>query len=112
MCMYACVNICTYVQHVLQSTTFYHTHLPCQPSPPTPPPPTGISDEEADELRSTIDELRDEVTQTRLNLGKVETANSKLSQFKDCEINFQHPMTGLIPRSRNNSQGGVAKFKF
>ena len=38
------------------------------------------------------------MTQTRLNLGKVETANSKLSQFRDCEINSHHPVTGLHPR--------------
>jgi methyl-accepting chemotaxis protein len=50
------------------------------PSPATPPPPPGISEEEAEELQNTIDQLRDEVMQTRLNLGQVESANAKLTQ--------------------------------
>ena len=51
-----------------------------QPSPVTPPPITGISEEEAEELRLTISELKEELTTTRVNLGRVETNNAKLSE--------------------------------
>ena len=46
----------------------------------TPPPITGISEEEAEELRLTISELKEELTTTRVNLGRVETNNAKLSE--------------------------------
>ena len=51
-----------------------------QPSPVTPPPVTGISEEEAEGLRLTISELKDELSSTRVNLGRAETNNAKLSE--------------------------------
>ena len=44
--------------------------------PPSPPP--GISLEEAEELRATIDNLEGEVTELRADVAAKEDANRKL----------------------------------
>ena len=47
-----------------------------------PPPPPGISMEEAKELRQSVERLEEEVVELRAELAAKEDANDQLSKWK------------------------------
>ena len=52
------------------------------PQDVSPPPPPGISLEEAEELRATIEELEGELTDVRAKLGAQEETGRRLSEWR------------------------------
>ena len=67
----------------------------------SPPPPPGISLEEADQLKSTIDQLKEEITELQADQAAKENTNARLSMWcikvypLDCYVSVHCYMLGV-----------------